>query len=212
MTAAGATSPEEAAAARRNVRWVLGGQSASLLGDYVAILALPLFIVQLTGSALDLGLTTALETLPTLLFGFVVGVLLDRAPLRRILVIADLGRAGAFVALAVAAATGSAAVWMVFAAAFLVGSLTVTFDSGFQSWLPALATDHALVVVNSRLQFVRTLAWTLGPPLAGVLASSAGGFPVAFGLDAASFVVSGLTLLVLVEIRPRPQPEHAPWL
>ena len=212
MTAAGATSPEEAAAARRNVRWVLGGQSASLLGDYVAILALPLFIVQLTGSALDLGLTTALETLPTLLFGFVVGVLLDRAPLRRILVIADLGRAGAFVALAVAAATGSAAVWMVFAAAFLVGSLTVTFDSGFQSWLPALATDPALVVVNSRLQFVRTLAWTLGPPLAGVLASSAGGFPVAFGLDAASFAVSGLTLLVLVEIRPRPQPEHAPWL
>ncbi|MBS1196208.1 MAG: Transrane secretion effector, partial [Actinobacteria bacterium] len=67
MTAAGATSPEEAAAARRNVHWVLGGQSASLLGDYVAILALPLFIVQLTGSALDLGLTTALETLPTLL-------------------------------------------------------------------------------------------------------------------------------------------------
>ena len=100
MTFDGTSSSAEAAAARRNVRWLLGGQSASLFGDYVALLALPLFVVHLTGSALDLGLTTALETLPTLLFGFAVGVLLDRAPLRRLLVIADLGRAAGFIALA----------------------------------------------------------------------------------------------------------------
>jgi MFS family permease len=212
MTSDGTSSSAEAAAARRNLRWLLGGQSASLFGDYVAILALPLFVVHLTGSALDLGLTTALETLPTLLFGFAVGVLLDRAPLRRILVIADLGRAAGFVGLALAAALGTTRVWMVFATAFLVGSLTVTFDSGLQSWLPVLAADRALMVVNSRLQFVRTLAWTLGPPLAGFLASTRGGFQVAFGLDAGSFVVSALTLLVLIEIRPRPRPERTPWL
>ncbi len=212
MTADGTPSSLEAAAARRNLRWIIGGQSASLFGDYVAILALPLFIKHLTGSALDLGLTTALETLPTLLFGFAVGVLLDRAPLRRTLIIADLGRAAGFIGLAAAAALGTTRVWMVFATAFLVGSLTVTFDSGLQSWMPALATDRALVVVNSRLQFVRTLAWTLGPPLAGFLAATDGGFQVAFGLNAGSFVVSALTLLVLVELRPRPQAEHAPWL
>jgi len=211
MDAGGPTSRPEAPAARRNLRWLLGGQSASLVGDYVALLALPLFVVELTDSALDLGLTTALETLPTLLFGFAVGVLLDRAPLRRLLVVADLGRAAAFAALAVAAAIGTTKVWMVFAAAFLVGSLTVTFDSGLQSWMPALATEQTLVVANSRLQFVRTLAWTLGPPLAGFLAARSL-FPIAFGLDAASFAVSALSLLALVEIRPRPQPERSPWL
>jgi len=205
-----ATEPE--ATARRNVLWILAGQSASLLGDYVALLALPLFVVYLTGSALDLGLTTALETVPTLLFGFAVGVLLDRAPLRRTLIVADLGRAVAFVSLALAAAAGVAEVWMVFLVAFVVGSLTVTFDSGFQAWLPTLATEHALVLVNSRLQFVRSLAWTLGPPLAGYLAGSAGGFRVAFGLNAATFVLSAATLLVLREIRPRPIPAHDPWL
>jgi MFS family permease len=200
------------ATARRNVRWVLAGQSASLLGDYVALLALPLFVVYLTGSALDLGLTTALETVPTLLFGFAVGVLLDRANLRRTLILADVGRAAAFASLAVAAATGVAQVWMVFLVAFVVGSLTVTFDSGFQAWLPALAGDDALVLVNSRLQFVRSLAWTLGPPLAGYLAASAGGFRVAFALDAATFLLSAATLLVLIEIRPRPIQAREPWL
>jgi MFS family permease len=199
-------------AARRNVRWIIGGQSASMLGDNVAILALPLFIVALTGSALDLGLTSALETVPTLLFGFAVGVLLDRVAMRRTLVIAELGRAGAFLVLALAAAWGVARVWMVFAAAFLVGSLTVTFDSGLQAWLPALSGGRALVVVNSRLQFVRTVAWTLGPPLAGFLSGTAGGFPIAFGLDAATFLISALTLGLLVEVHPRPLPSRDPWL
>lgn len=203
---------DPAGATRRNVRWVLAGQSASLLGDYVALLALPLFVVRLTGSALDLGLTTALETIPTLLFGFAVGVLLDRAPLRRTLILADLGRAVAFLSLALAAAAGAAEVWMVFLTAFVVGTLTVTFDSGFQAWLPALAGGDALVLVNSRLQFVRSLAWTLGPPLAGYLAGSAAGFQVAFGLDAGTFLVSGATLLLLVEIHPRPVPTRDPWM
>lgn len=212
MSTAGGTDSTDSNVVRRNIRWVVGGQAASLLGDYVALLALPLFVVQLTGSALDLGITTALETIPTLLFGFAVGVLLDRARLRRTLVIADLSRAWAFVALALAAAAGVAEVWMVFVTAFVVGSLTVTFDSGFQAWLPTLAADNALVVVNSRLQFIRTLAWTLGPPLAGFLAGSAGGFPVAFGLNAATFVVSAATLLLLVEVHPRPAPVREPWL
>lgn len=201
-----------AAAVRRNQRWVLAGQSVSLLGDYVAILALPLFVVELTGSALDLGLTTALETIPTLLFGFAVGVLLDRAPLRRVLVIADLARAWAFLALGLAVAAGVAEVWMVFLAAFIVGTLTVTFDSGFQAWLPGIVPGDALMVVNSRLQFVRSLAWTIGPPLAGYLAGVRGGFQLAFGFDATTFVISAATLLVLLEIRPRPPAVRESWL
>ena len=78
---------------RRNTALVLAGQAVTLLGDYVALLALPLFVYELTGSSLYLGLTTAFETLPTLLFGFAVGVALDRIPMKRALVIADLGRA-----------------------------------------------------------------------------------------------------------------------
>jgi hypothetical protein len=201
-----------AARARRNAWWIVSGQAVTLLGDYIALLALPLFVVELTGSAFDLGLTTALETLPTLLFGFAVGVMLDRISLRRALVIADVGRAGAFAVLALAAASGVARVWMVFAVAFLVGTMTVGFDSGFQAWLPALTTEQSLVGINSRLQFVRTAAWTVGPPLAGVLAGGAGGFSLAFGLDSATFLVSASVVLLLAEVRPRPIVSHEPWL
>jgi MFS family permease len=196
----------------RNIWPIVAGQSVSLLGDYVAILALPLFILDLTGSALDLGLTTAAETLPTILFGFAAGVALDRVSIRRALIIADLGRAGAFGVLALAVVAEVSAVWMVFAAAFLVGSMSVLFESGLQAWLPSLLPDDALVAVNTKLQFVRTGAWTIGPPLAAFLATSGGGFAVAFAVDAATFLVSAVFILMLAEIRPRLPVEHPPWL
>ncbi len=196
---------------RRNTVLILGGQAVSLLGDYVALLALPLFVLELTGSAFDLGLTTAFETIPTLLFGFAAGVALDRIPLRRALVVADLARAAAFAALAVAVAAGVAEVWMVFAVAFLVGTMTVGFDSGFQTWLPSLVPADALVEINARLQFIRTAAWTVGPPLAGFLATGFGGFTAAFLLDSATFLASALVILALSEIHPRRAVEHPPW-
>jgi MFS family permease len=190
---------------------IVAGQAISLLGDYVALLALPLFVLDLTGSALDLGLTTAFETLPTLLFGFFAGVALDRFAIKRALIIADLGRAGAFAALAIAVAGDVAEVWMVFLAAFLVGSLGVLFDSGLQAWLPALLPETSLVVMNTRLQFVRTVAWTIGPPIAGYLIAQGGGFEVAFAFDAATFMLSVLFVLLLREVRPRPAVEHQSW-
>lgn len=197
---------------RRNTALILGGQAVTLLGDYVSLLALPLFVYHLTGSTLDLGLTTAFETLPTLLFGFAVGVVLDRVPIKRALIVTDLGRAAAFAALAVAAASGEPRVWMAFAVAFLAGSMAVGFDSGFQAWMPSLLPDHALVGVNTGLQVIRTSAWTIGPMVAGILATQAGGFQAAFGLNAATFCASAVLVVLLHELHPPPRRKHLPWL
>jgi MFS family permease len=194
------------AAPVRNLRPIVAGQAISLLGDYVALLALPLLIVDLTSSALDLGLTTAFETLPTLLFGFAAGVVIDRVSIRRALIVADLARAAAFGLLALASAGDVTRPWMVFAVAFLTGSMTVTFDSGFQAWMPALLPDERLVSVNTTLQFARTSAWTIGPPLAGFLIGTLG-FGAALGLNALTFVVSAGFIVVLVETRARPPVE-----
>jgi len=187
------------------------GQSVSLLGDYIAFLALPLFVLDLTGTGRDLGLTMAFETVPTLFFGFAAGVALDRVPIRRALIVSDIGRAGAFTLLALSVVADVPSVWMVFAAAFLVGSLGVLFDSGLQAWLPALLPEDALVSVNSRLQFARTMTWTIGPPTAVFLIESGGGFAIAFAADAVTFLISAAFILVLVEVRPRPVVEHDPW-
>jgi MFS family permease len=187
---------------KHRARPIVWGQAISLLGDYIAYVTMPLFVVHLTGRGLDLGLTAAAETVPTLLFGFTAGVFLDRFAIKPILVGADLLRAAAFVLLAVGAATDSALPWMVFLAAFIVGSLATFFNSGLEALLPSVIPENHLVIVNSHLALARTTAFALGPAIGGVLISVGGGFTVAFLANAATFVVSAV-LLTGVRARTR---------
>ena len=192
---------------RHRARPIVWGQAISLLGDYVAYVTMPLFMVHLTGRGLDLGLTAAAETIPTLLFGFTAGVFLDRFAIKPILIGADLFRAIAFVLLAVGAAGDAALPWMVFLAAFVVGSLATFFNSGLEAILPSVIPEDNLVVVNSHLALARTLAFALGPALGGILISVGGGFPVAFAANAATFVVSAV-FLAGVRVRDRIKTER----
>ena len=187
---------------RHRARPIVWGQAISLLGDYVAYVTMPLFMVHLTGKGLDLGLTAAAETIPTLLFGFTAGVFLDRFAIKPILIGADLLRAIAFLLLAVGAASDAALPWMVFLAAFVVGSLATFFNSGLEAILPSVIPEENLVTVNSHLALARTLAFALGPALGGILISIGGGFPVAFGANAATFIISAM-FLAGVRVRDR---------
>ncbi len=179
---------------RHRARPIVWGQAISLLGDYVAYVTMPLFVVHLTGRGLDLGLTAAAETLPTLLFGFTAGVFLDRFSIKPILIGSDLIRAAIFVLLALGAATDAALPWMVFLAAFAVGSLATFFNSGLEAILPSVIPEDHLVTVNTHLALARTTAFALGPALGGVLISIGGGFPVAFAANAATFLISAMFL------------------
>ncbi len=187
----------------RNSRSIVLGQAASLLGDYVAYLTLPLYVLSLNDSATELGFTAALETLPLLLFGLVAGALLDRYTIKPILIAADLVRAGVFLMLAIGTASGTVELPLVLASAFAVGTMSVFFDSGLQTLLPRAVPDSLLVGVNSRIALSRTFAFTVGPALGGVIIATSGGFPLAFGVQAATFLVSALSILSVRTISSR---------
>lgn len=182
---------------KRNSHPIVLGQAASLLGDYVAYITLPLFVLSLTDRVTDLGKAAALETLPLVLFGLVAGAILDRYRIRPILIGADLVRAGIFGWLAFGASSGTIGLSAVFAAAFAVGTMSVFFDSGLQTLLPTVIPARHLAVINSHLALARTFAFAIGPALGGALVATSGGFPLAFGIQAATFVVSALSLLLV---------------
>lgn len=198
---------------KRNLWPLVLGQSVSLLGDYLAFFfALPVFVRDATGSAAQLGVLAAFETVAVILFGFLAGVLLDRSAIRRAIIGADLVRALGFALLALAVALDVGAVWMAFAVAFLVGAMGTVFDSGLESLVPSVLTDDLLVVANSRLSVGRNLAQTLGFVTGGVVLAWSGGVAGAFAFNAFSYLCSVAALLVLVEIRPRPPVVPAPVL
>lgn len=189
--------------ARANLTPIIAGQALSIFGDYLAYFTLPWFILQQTGRALDLGLVSAFETIPLLLFGVTAGVILDRYRTRRIIILADLVRAATFFVVAIGASAGAVEPWMIFLVAFLAGSMATVFDSGLQTLLPAAVGDDLLVSVNSKLSQVRTIAWPLGVAVAGILVSRPNGFTLAFAINSYTFLVSALLLWRVRELYDR---------
>jgi MFS family permease len=202
----------DARRAKRNLRPIVGGQAVSLFGDYIAFFVLPYFMLSLTGSALDLGLTAAAETLPMLLFGLAAGVFLDRRRrLGRTLITVDLIRAAAFGFLALASTSSWISPTIVFAAAFLVGSMAVLFDSGLQSWMTQSLDEEDLLRANTELGLARTITLSVGPLAGGLIVTLAGGFAVAFGINAVTFIISAALLAFVRPVKQLPTRAHEPF-
>jgi MFS family permease len=189
------------------------GQGVSLLGDYLAFfLALPVFVRDRTGSAGSLGALAAAETVAVLVFGFLAGVLIDRVRIRRAVVLADVARAAAFGLLSLAVVLGVDETWMAFAVAFVIGSMGTVFDSGLQSYMPALLPDDQLGPTNGAIEVARNLAMTIGFLAGGAVLAWGGGIAGAFAFDALTYLVSVAALLGVREIRERRRAAPEPVL
>ena len=105
-----------------NYRRYFTGQLISLSGTWMQTVAAIWLILSLTGSGVAVGLTTALQFLPMLLFGAWGGLLADRIPKRRLLITTQALMAIPAVGLFAVTATGVVAPWMVFLAVFAMGS------------------------------------------------------------------------------------------
>lgn len=192
---------------RRNLRPIILGQSISLFGDYIAYFTLPYFVAVTTGLGRDVALISFSETVPMIIFGLVAGVVIDRTRILRALIFSDLARAAAFLLLAIAVFSGTPSILMVLGVAFIVGSMSVVFDSGLQAILPRALPDDLLVTANSRLALARTIGFVLGPAIGGLLVATARGFEVAFLVQALTFLASAVYLTM---VRPFSDAPAAP--
>jgi len=170
------------------------GQTVSLFGSRITLLALPLTaVLRLHAGAAQMGLLVAAGSAPWLVVGLPAGVWVDRLRRRPLMVAADLGRALLLVSVPLAAWLGRLHLEQLYLVQFLVGVLTVVFDVAYQSWLPSLVPSEHLVEGNSKLEMSDSVAQIAGPGLGGVLVQVLTA-PVAILADALSFLVSALLL------------------
>jgi MFS family permease len=187
------------------------GQTISNLGSSFTFLALPLIVFQLTGSAVNLAITTAAFFLPYLLFGLVIGAWVDRVDRKRMMIAVDFGRAAVIASIPALSAVDALSVWWIYAATFLTSTLTIAFDSGEFAAIPSLVDRDDLVTANGRIQASYQAAQFVGPILAGGLLGA--GLPIehVLLLDAASFLVSAAALgIVRGSFNAPDDPEREP--
>jgi len=173
------------------------GQVISNSGTWMQRVAQDWLVLSLThGSGTALGITTGLQFLPLLLFGLYGGVLADRFPKRRVLMITQAAMGALALVLGVLALTGTAQVWHVYALAFGLGVATVVDNPTRQTFAVEMVGPNDLSNAIALNSAIFNTARIVGPAIAGVLIAAIGTGPV-FMVNAASFgaVLVGLRLM-----------------
>ncbi|MEV6673415.1 MFS transporter [Streptomyces sp. NPDC051162] len=185
----------------RNYRLFATGQVVSNTGTWMQRIAQDWLVLSLTGSSTAVGITTALQFLPMLLLGLYGGVIADRCPKRRLLLITQTAMGVTGLALAALTLTGHVQVWHVYLTALALGLVTVLDNPARQAFVVEMVGPddlrNAVSLNSANFQSARLV----GPAVAGVLITAVGS-GWAFLLNGLSFIapVAGLLLMRTAEL------------
>jgi MFS family permease len=169
-----------------NYRRYFGGQVVSITGNWMQTVAEMWLILELTGSGVSVGLTAALQFLPIMLFGAWGGLLADRVPKRRLLMITQSLMALPALTLWALTVSGSVEVWMVYALVLVRGAVNAVDNPARQSFAFEMVGPDRVVNAIALNSVIIHTARILGPASAGAVIALLGVGPC-FLINALSF-------------------------
>ncbi|MET7281955.1 MFS transporter [Kribbella sp. NPDC005582] len=177
--------------------WISSGISG--VGTWLLVVALPVQVFTLTGSAAATGLTLALEALPPLLLGPWAGALLDRWDLSRALWIADLVSAAAVAAILFANADR---IWLIYLAVLVENAAATVFRPASRALIPAVVgTGPELARANAITATTASTIRLAAPPL-GALLLAGPGMTTVLIIDIVSYLLSA-AIIATIRAYPR---------
>ncbi|HEY6149685.1 MAG TPA: MFS transporter, partial [Gaiellaceae bacterium] len=187
----------------RDFRRFWAGESVSLFGDQITLIALPLAgVLALHASAAEMGYLTAAEIAPALVFSLHAGAWLDRYGHRRETMIATVvGRAALLATIPAAYWLGILTLAQLYIVGFLIGTLSVFFFVAYTTLFVSLVPRERYLEANSLLNGSRAFSFVGGPSIGGLLVQALSA-PGALIADAVSFLVSAFTLSSIKPVEP----------
>ena len=187
----------------RNYRLFFLGQTVSLTGSWLQSTAQAWLILELTHSALILGLLLTVQFVPNLLLQPFGGVVADRWPKRRLLILTQSCFAITAATLGITEALHLASVWEVFVVVATFGVINVVDGPARQAFVPEMVGKRRMPNAVALNSMVFNGARVVGPAVGGVLIATVG-TAVCFELNAISYlaVIAGLILMRPAELHP----------
>src|SRR6266480_260366 len=145
----------------RDFRYLFLGQSASVIGDRAVVVAIALFVTLRTGSATDLGLVLAAQSLPLVLLLLFGGVWADRLQRHRIMVVTDLIRAGLHALLAALIFSGAVEIWQLVVIEAAFGAAQAFFQPAYTGLLPQTVPESMIQDARALTESMANLAFLL---------------------------------------------------
>ena len=191
----------------RGMRPLLFAEIVSTTGAAMTAIALPWLVLTTTGSPARAGLVAAVEWLPMALLGIPSGAVAARLGPRRTMILCDAARVPVVAAVPVLHWLGALDLGVLLALAFLAGAFFPAHFASQRNILPDLLGEEAsgLTRANAVLQAANRLPMVLGPALGGILVASFGA-PAVLLVDAASYGLSALLLVLMVREPARRMP------
>jgi len=180
----------------RNYRLYFTGQLISLIGTWMQNVALPWLALQLTHSGFFVGLVLAAQFMPFLLFGPIGGLIADRYPKRRILLVTNSLLILPAGALFLVTFTHQAQYWMLIVAAVAAGLVNVVDNPTRQSFVVEMVGREDLLNAIALNSTVFQASGIIGPSVAGILIAVFG-LPVCFAVNSLSFIGAIVTLAMM---------------
>lgn len=183
-------------------RWLVGSSWVSNIGDGIALAAGPLLVQSQTDSAFLVALAALVQRVPWLLLGLWAGAIADRVDRRRLVVVANLLRAGVVAVLCGFLVTDHVSIAVVLVSLFLLGVAEVFADTTTSTLLPMLVDRADLGTGNARLQAGFLVGNQLvGPPVGAFLFAAGTVWP--FAVQAVSILLAVL-LVARIAVTPLP--------
>lgn len=174
-------------------------ESISILGTQIGFTMLPLVaLYALDASPIQLGVLTAVDYIPFIIFGVFFGAVIDASDPQSISIASNIVRLAAICLLLVAFMVGQANVQVLIIAVFIIALGSAAYDTSVQSLVPLVFERRELTMVNGRFELGRSLGGTLGPAIAGAVLAHGGPAP---GL-AVLVATYALGLAGVLSIRP----------
>jgi MFS family permease len=181
--------------------WI--GETVSLFGDQITLIALPLVgVLALDASASEMGYLTAAEIAPALFFSLHAGAWVDRRGRRRqTMIFTALGRAALLVTIPVLYWLDALTLTQLYVVSFLIGTLSVVFFVSYTTLFVSLVSRERYLEANSLLNGSRAFSFVAGPSIGGLLVQAFSA-PGALLADAFSFLVSAFSLSRIKPVEP----------
>ncbi|PGF05952.1 MFS transporter [Bacillus pseudomycoides] len=175
------------------------GLLISRIGDSLYTFSLPWIAYKLTGSAVIMSSLFAISVLPIVLFGPIVGVIVDRWDRRKLMWISDLLCVFFVTTIPVLHILGLLQLWHLYVVSFILAVLSMLFDVATVTVIPQIA-GQSLTRANSAYQMVLQIASLVGPALAGIIIAIIGGFN-ALWVNVLSYIATLIAVLMLPKFK-----------
>lgn len=187
-------------------------QSVSVVGNTFSLIALPLLVLDATGSLVQMGVLTAVASAVALVFGPFAGVMVDQLNRRSLMVVSNLARAVLFGLIPLVWWLSGPLTWLLYVVTAVTAGFGIVFQVAYVTAIPNLVAKSQITQANGRMEATTAVAYVVGPMLAGTVASLFGTV-TAIAVDSISFLICVVGLLFVrwrvkeATSGPQPQPE-----